>query len=60
MKKESLIKLREEIIKAVMATKGVDEIDKAEIGIMEMHLLEPSEYEENRKVLQKRKWERHR
>ena len=37
-----------------MATKGVGEIDKAEIGIMEMNLLEPSEYEGNRKVLQKR------
>lgn len=43
-----------------MATKGVDAVDKAEIGIMELHLLEPSEYEENRKVLQKRKWERRR
>lgn len=55
MKKESLIKLREVVIKAILEYNDptVESIEKLEVAINERLFLQPEKYENNIKVLQK-------
>lgn len=53
MKEESIKKIRVLLIETLLNDKVIDENDKLEIELMLLHLLEPKDYEENRKALQK-------
>lgn len=53
MKNESLKEIRKLLIEILLNDKKIDSQDKLEIELMLCHLLEPRDYEDNRKVLQK-------
>lgn len=60
MDKESLIKIRDEILRTLFELKEVDEKDRLEVELMIVQYLDPKNYEENRKVLQKNYYENQR
>lgn len=53
MDKESLKKIRDACIIAISKLEDVELKNRLEVELMELHLLDPRDYEDNRKVLQK-------
>jgi hypothetical protein len=53
MDKESLEKIRNACIIAISKLEDVELKNRLEVELMELHLLDPRDYEDNRKVLQK-------
>lgn len=63
MDKEALIRFRNAILKTVSEMTDEDVMDRLEIELLENNLLEPRNYKDNKKVLQKnfyenQKWKR--
>lgn len=53
MDKESLKKIRDACIIAISKLEDVELKNRLEVELMQLYLLDPRDYEDNRKVLQK-------
>jgi len=59
-KDESLLKIKHELMDRLMNLKNIDPTDRLEIGLLILELLEPEDYEDYRRVLQKEHYRKRR